>query len=196
MSDGKTHMRYSRGFSLLLTISLILLIFRLNLQPYFIPFFVALLLGSIIAWYLNPDADLIQITVGESSLRRISRPLAKLINSCFASYAIWHQHRGISHVFVIGSLERMLWLFTNLFTAVGVSGILAVLFYISIEYAIMIVLGIILGWVLQDGVHLVLDTKFFKRWSSAKARRRRKFILVTFLLITIASYAYYMYVNS
>ena len=90
----------------------------------------------------------------------------------------------------------MLWLFTNLFTAVVVVGILAVLFYISIEYAIMIVLGIILGWVLQDGVHLVLDTKFFKRWSSAKARRRRKFILVTFLLITIASYAYYMYVNS
>lgn len=170
MPDGQTHNTYRLKFSpvaIFLSVPvtwitmLIMNYFQVDLVMMltttllsFVGYFVGYLL---FAKYIDPDADLLGITSSEWRAMRDLGVLGFLIVWWMMPYAYimkWFGgHRGISHIHIVGTLTRVLWL----------AWLPAWLLFkqdVSLGlYTTSFFLGVFLGLSLADSVHIFLDNR-------------------------------------
>ena len=169
MSDGNVHARDAIVVASLVT--------TYNVVQYGPehPLFYAGVIGSVLGIFITPDTDLEGTTWGERQLRRI--PIFGVwFQAKMFPYALTNNHRGRSHVIIVGTLERLFYLlFGILETVFAIVGIMYWFGYASsiptiqvhipwfeVAYALAI-------WMFQDAVHIGRD-----RMSDLQKRRRKK----------------------
>ena len=114
--------------------------------------------GLAVGKWIDPDLDMIQITLTERKKLDAAPIAGRLWLSFWASYGALFTHRGISHYPILGTLTRLLYIMWRL-----KAGLLFALVFGIIDHTFFVVLGYVLlcvlpGWILQDVVHLHLDS--------------------------------------
>lgn len=196
MADGRTHLRYSKLYTVVTTAGLAAGYAYIpdNIKNIYTITSLSLIAGTIWAAYITPDQDLTTYTHVEYILRRRLKFIGDFINSIYASYAVFHDHRGSSHWFVWGTIFRILWLFTNTFSAILMIALILGIALLGTPLNYLIILSFLFGAITQDGVHLWLDTKFVKQFRSPKEVKKRKRLLllsIIVVLLTIITYFYF-----
>lgn len=196
MADGKSHSRYGvAGIAIAAGISG-LCIYNNNYE-----LAGGIFVGSILGWLMPPDLDLPQRTYDEHRIINLNPIAGTIWVGFWASYGQVFKHRGISHTPVIGTLTRVFWLFRHMIAYIFVTIILSWTGLLTISDEInlpsistSILLGIFLGWVFQDFIHLSLDGVLFGLNAPRRkfARERNKIYtalaLVVVALLTLAAY--------
>ena len=130
----------------------------------------AVLLGSAIGLLITPDLDQEGTTFTERVLRHV--PLVGfLFQVSWYGYALLFRHRGWSHNIIIGTPSRILWsLFLLLFWTCAAGGLAAFGAGAALPVTVpdwpaviaefvprLAHPGVLLGWWLQDALHVLLD---------------------------------------
>jgi len=125
----------------------------------------AVAVGSLLGLVITPDMDIDAATYTEWLLSRV--PLAGwLFQVVFYGYGLLFRHRGLSHHWLIGTASRMTYTAAAVMVmAVFVVGIAALRAGVAQDLvtpaAVWLVRsahpGLLLGWWLQDLLHVVLD---------------------------------------
>lgn len=139
MSDGITHLT----FNLCCTAALSIAAISYGTED----FSKGVIIGGLISTIITPDFDL-----SKSLPRNIAKriPFMELL---WRPYARMFKHRSFwTHSFIISSLIRISYFL------VTITPILLILYYFNINpYALELLLGITLAWIINDASHLFLD---------------------------------------
>ena len=158
MASGKRHARSTkRNLFWLLPSSTLLALLE--------PSALGLGLGSILGHLITPDIDHHKFTYEENRIYRFSKILGTIWWLYWKPYEKIFAHRGISHVKVIGTLTRFLYLlWYPLFVDPAI-------WTDSVSWVFW--MWVFVAWVVQDSAHLRLDRKKVKRKKFIPYRRKR-----------------------
>lgn len=185
MADGITHHEYLRiGWLLIVPLGLFLGIFCYLLVPYFYLYPMFFYLNYLLCNIISPDADQIGITSDEGIiLRTTKRFWIGFFGALFVSYSFIYAyliglvggHRSVfSHGWIIGTIGRMFYYnipfyyFCWMFYLYGIRNwnwSLSIGLYESTKMEIWLspyLLSQFLAWLVGDGIHLILDSKWAK----------------------------------
>lgn len=166
MASGKVHARASVFF---LILSLTLLLFAYSASEVTGLEFFFVMLGLTLGLFITPDLDIPTGIYTKRFFYKISFLAGRIYSTFWASYGALFSHRGISHVLILGTATRAIWLFRHLimillFLAVFDGTFFVVdwqkidfnlnIYYVSITF---------ISWCLMDSVHLILDGKRKKK---------------------------------
>lgn len=104
---------------------------------------IAFAAGYLLALWVNPDMDLRTKTTGDMRLARVYI-IGNLLVRWSNAYASVFKHRGVSHVFVIGTITRWLWFFPFPIISILIGGP-------------EITLAALAGNCVADAIHIALD---------------------------------------
>lgn len=199
MATGRTHARIAWVLLIPLGIlgSYILVVVDTRLG-------IGWLIGSLAGIVITPDIDLETPTYEEWRFYRIAYPLGVLWQWLWFPYAAFMAHRGLSHIYLLGTLSRLLYLLYVVIPLV-IMLINAISPYvgstygyqagrISIEYANagdLFWYGLIISWSIQDAGHIFTDhhhrqaskLRQFLRRANGLAWVPAMVILILFLLL-------------
>jgi len=166
VADGHTHFRASIAVDVILASGLIWM--GKNGAP--VEVFNGVVVGATIGTLVTPDFDLVGTTYTEALLRNIPI-LGVLIQITWYPYALLSKHRGLSHIHILGTLSRLLymlfammiwtWIINGALLSVGIDSVYHVAARIA-QYCInnpTFTLSMLLAWTLHDEAHLLLDGK-------------------------------------
>lgn len=169
MSDGVVHAGIAIGTEVLLVSGALLFPTDLTL---------GIALGGVCGILITPDLDHHKKTIEELRWYRVSPILGRLWQTFTAPYDIWFVHRGWSHVHLVGTFTRMTTIGWQFFLY---SCPLEIVFKIPTisywQYLVslpsMFLIGICLGWSLQDSIHIETDriSSRRKKWKKSSSRR-------------------------
>lgn len=198
MSDGKTHARASVGM-IIFTIILAGLATSSVSMAIDRGLAAGVIIGTILGWLMPPDLDLPQRTEDEHRIINLNPFLGWLWVGFWASYGQMFRHRGLSHVPVLGTITRIFWLFRHIIAYILVTmlfsyvGLITINASIEIQFiSIKVLFGILIGWVLQDFVHLALDGVLInfrgprRKLERAKKKTANYIVLISLVFIAIA----------
>jgi len=129
---------------------------------------IAIMAGSIIGTFITPDYDLEQKTYTERLIRSIP-VVGKLWQNEWYLYALFSEHRKLSHVLFLGTLSRVLYALYRIWAfVIFLCGLGIVYFggFVNVEGAarswswlppLTFMFWLFLGWSLQDAFHIFLD---------------------------------------
>lgn len=165
MPSGEIHLRFNRRSSpVFVILGALMLVFG---EPGILAF-VGYLFGLLfVSRYIDPDADQLGLTQAEGRAMRewkITRvkPIQE-IGGCLGFLLVWWMfpyayimkyfggHRGLSHVPIIGTISRLIWLFSPLFFAWWWY------YYPWQSYVVPFGIGLFCGLSVADVLHIFLD---------------------------------------
>ena len=188
MADGKTHSKFGKATIVLSGATAGLIVTYFNNQE----LAGGIVIGSILGWLMPPDLDLQQRTYDEHRMLQLNPFLGMAWIGFWASYGQVFKHRGISHMPIVGTATRIVWLFRHVIVYIGVTAILIATGVLSLtkeinvpSISLNILIGIFIGWAFQDFVHLSLDGVLFgiSRPKRKFAKEKNKIYTVVLLLI-------------
>lgn len=115
------------------------------------PLFVGIGIGGVIGLFVEPDLDHHWRTQSEQRVRRISPVIGALWSAYWSPYDWTHPHRGRSHTWPIGTVERFIYILWPL--------ILASLYEFLNNWLFVLAfwLLVFVGMTVQDCLHIYMD---------------------------------------
>ena len=153
------------------------LLFAPPLRDYAIDTRLSVFAGMAFGIILTPDIDLTTRTHEERRMMGI--PIfGKMWIAFWASYSWWFNHRGISHVPILGTLTRLFWMARPVLGFAAIAwlmvrgGMIQVTWLIEPQAPTFIyLLPFFLGWTLQDAVHETADVLVSEHKQRLKDRK-------------------------
>lgn len=149
MSLYKTHLRFNLIFALPFFSLALYLLFQPPFK-YFITFIGVFIYAS---YFLTPDLDL--------AYKNRLFSLKGLLTFPFIFYSLIFRHRGISHLPIIGTLTRLIYLSLLIFLTIWLLDLKTDSFWTTFAYYKGFFSFGFLAIILSDLSHLLLDLKFF-----------------------------------
>lgn len=169
MASGNTHARVA--YALQAPITLAGIVVAINYDDAQLG--AGLVIGGLVGIIVTPDIDHHVVTHEELRFYQVGRVAGVLWQWLWAGYEIVVPHRGVSHVPVIGTLTRAIYLAVIarvlLWVAAGIAGDWCVLNACDVQpmtvgalWDIAVIfhrfwLGVLAGWIVQDLGHLLFD---------------------------------------
>lgn len=165
MSDGRTHKTIATISGTTMSLGSALLFANSEV-------IVGVVVGSAVGVFLTPDIDHHVRTEEELVFYRRHPFLGKLYEAFWAPYAVFFDHRGVSHWPVVGTITRAVY---PLFVLVTLSRAYFHPWWEDVEFLWLFWLALFVAWVVQDMVHIVTDgiDSAVKRWRSPNVRVTR-----------------------
>lgn len=152
---------------------------------------------------VSPDIDLTGSTVEEARWKRIpiiGWPLFLVFSTFWQPYALMVPHRGISHVFIIGTLTRFVYQFAGfIFWSITfdlwmawVAGRTPSVTLAITNMPLDVMILYFVGWTIQDTGHLIFDMRVWGRMRR-KSRRPLGFVQAAFLVLVATFVAIWLF---
>ena len=150
MPSGKIHLTLWKRWSWVIVP---LTFMGMTLGP---TFALGILIGYGLGYYFDPDWDQISITGGEGRILRHLKLVGSMMLGFFLPYAYLFKHRGISHMPVVGTITRWMWI-----------GLIAFLFFrtglfLYVKQNTHFIYGILVGQSYSDFIHILADQGLLK----------------------------------
>lgn len=170
MPSGKTHLKLSIATSVLINLSPTIMPYSNNLK-----LSVGLLAGSIFATFITPDLDVDNGNITNKILKNKSKLLEKVFRLITTPYRKLFKHRGRSHIFIVGTLGRILYFSIILFILFLIFNLITMKEFLFFSTKIddlknatinHFVFGFLFSACVLDGVHILADkivSKFKKK---------------------------------
>lgn len=164
MASGETHARLAIASQIPLTV--------LGVAALFVnaSFGVGLVAGGVIGIVVTPDIDHHNRTHEEKRVYEFDRTLGIIWQWLWSGYALTMPHRGISHMPIVGTITRIVYVALLLKIVFWVwNGAAADACYVAgcsapkIDSLVLSIavpdfwIGLVIGWIVQDFVHIVTD---------------------------------------
>ena len=179
MPSGKTHLKLSIATSVLINLSPTIMPYSNNLK-----LSVGLLAGSIFATFITPDLDVDNGNITNKILKNKSKLLEKIFRLITTPYRKLFKHRGRSHIFIFGTLGRILYFSIILFILFLIFNLITIKEFLFFSLSVGVedvddliddlknatinrfVFGFLFSACVLDGVHILADkivSKFKKK---------------------------------
>lgn len=171
MADGKTHLRVA----LVADAWLMYAAWHLNSMGY-PDQATGVVVGAVLGTLITPDYDIQGSTITEAIIRKTLPLVGDFWVADWFLYSLWSKHRGISHIFVIGTLTRMVYLLWRCWWWYVFAAGLIYLYMaenadwlvIGLEPSAALIWTAFTTWCIHDGLHLIFDRKEKKKHVNIK----------------------------